>query len=124
MTVKTDPLEGIAAARRQEQAAAAAIRAHARAARAAGLSWAQIAGALGCKRDRGTSPAGEAFARLASDLGSGSPSFGYTCRSCDQAVVDYGPECGHPEDAERGHAGGCARLAAAVAEWGRQWGDE
>ncbi len=123
MTVKTDPLEGIAAARRQEQAAAAAIRAHARAARAAGLSWAQIAGALGCKRDRGTSPAGEAFARLASDLGSGSPSFGFTCGECGQTVIDYGPELA-PHDAEQGHAGGCARFAATVAEWDRNWGDE
>jgi hypothetical protein len=40
---------------------------------------------------------------------------GWTCPSCTKTVVDHGPYESHPEHNERGHADGCARLAAEVA---------
>jgi hypothetical protein len=122
---EAEPLAGITAAKHLEWAAAKAVRDHARRAREDGLTWGRIAGALGCKGDPGygVSPAEEAFRQLASDLGSG-PSFGFTCGTCLKTVIDHGPECGHPEDCERGHAEGCTRLAEAVRAYRAQWDDD
>lgn len=119
------PLEGIAAARQLEHAAAGHWRNLARDARASGKSWQQIGEALACQGDpeHGITPAREAFRVLAPDYGTGR-SFGYTCGTCGHLVIDRGPECGHPEDQERGHAERCARFAATVAAWEEQWGDD
>lgn len=121
-----EPLAGIRAATAFEQEHRRRCLQYVRYAREDGLSWQQIGEALGFRADPGCGifPAGQAFRHLASDLGSGSPSFGFTCGTCGRPVTDYGPEAGHPEDAERGHAAGCARLAATVAEWERNWADE
>jgi len=77
-------------------------------------SWDEIAQAMGLAPGPARHPAAEAFSRLASDLGDDRLSFGWPCRECGKVVLDYGPGAGHPADAERGHAEGCTRLAAAV----------
>lgn len=121
-----EPLAALAAARSLERAARDAWRQHAKAAREDGRTWADIGEALGYADDPQpgmTSVAEHAFAALASDLGRG-PSFGWTCPACLQTVLDYGPEMGHAEDAERGHAEGCARLAESARAYGAQWEDE
>jgi hypothetical protein len=99
-------------------------------ARQDGLTWQQIGQALRLERvaeDRGISPAEAAFdyathaehARPFEEL-----SFAWTCPSCQGFVRDYGPNAGHPVDAERGHAGeDCPRLAATVAAYEAEWDD-
>jgi hypothetical protein len=123
---EAEPLAGIAAAKHLEWAAARTVRKHAKNAREDGLSWQQIGEAIGLADDPQsgmTSIAEHAFQRLASDLGSGS-SFGFTCGTCGKVIIDYGPEMGHPEDAERGHAEGCARMAEAIRAYRAGWDDD
>jgi len=50
-------------------------------------------------------------------------SFVWRCPSCDQAISDRGLIAG-PADDEPGHADGCPRLAAAIAEWDVGWEPE
>lgn len=119
------PLEGISAARHLELAAVQAFRDHARRAREDGLTWGAIGEAMGFADHppRGmTSVAEHAFQR-AVPVSSSVVYFVWTCPSCRQLVRDYGPELA-PHDAEQGHADGCGRFAATLAEWDRQWGDE
>ena len=110
-------LAAVTAAVSLSRAAMRAVRDWCRAAREDGATWAQVAAAMDYD-----SPAA-AFFLLASDLGNG-PSAGWTCRTCLQAVTDYGPEAGHPADQEHGHADGCARLAETVRAYDAQWEDE
>ena len=41
----------------------------------------------------------------------------WTCPECGEVVQDRGASGGNPAEDEPGHAEGCQRLAAAVAEW-------
>ncbi len=120
-----EPLAGARAARDLELAARRTARDYIRQAREAGHSWDQIGDTLG------TIPGGDAgqtamtAGEAAYTYAAGRPdteapwrprSFTWTCRSCDQAISDRGLTAG-PADDELGHADGCPRLAAAVAEW-------
>jgi hypothetical protein len=101
-----------------------AHRPRVRRAREAGHSWDQIGQALGVSPD--TDRTGEIVAEAAYTYATGSSgtetamrygrSFLWRCPSCDQAIGDRGLIAG-PADDEPGHADGCSRLAAAVAEW-------
>ena len=125
-TETPEPLPGIRAALKLKHAAERAIADCARCAREDGRSWGLIGEAMGYADDPQpgmASVAEHAFAALASDLGRG-PSFAWTCPACDRTVIDRGPEQGHPEDAEEGHAEGCTRMAAAIAAYDAQWKDE
>jgi hypothetical protein len=42
--------------------------------------------------------------------------FCWDCPACGQTVADHGP-AGSPAGSQLGHADGCERLAADVAEW-------
>jgi hypothetical protein len=111
------PLPAITAARHLERAAREAVRHYARAAREDGCTWAEVGEALGDGPDPDA-----AFLRVASDLGRG-PSFSWTCSACLKTVIDYGPEQGHPVDAEHGHEPDCARLAETAAAYEAQWNE-
>jgi hypothetical protein len=41
----------------------------------------------------------------------------WRCSTCGRGVTDFGPYERHPDDAERGHAPGCARYLAEVEDW-------
>jgi hypothetical protein len=43
--------------------------------------------------------------------------FRWTCRDCGEVVSDQGPSGRGPAEDGQGHAEGCWRLTAAVAEW-------
>lgn len=45
----------------------------------------------------------------------------WTCSTCEEAVRDYGPDCGGPDDRESGHAVTCSRHAADVLAWEALW---
>jgi hypothetical protein len=86
------------------------------------LTWHAVGEALGFADDPGpgmTSVAERAFHYAARDLGDG-PSFTWCCPSCGSFISDGGPEIPLP-DAERGHAAGCERFAAAMRAWDAQW---
>jgi hypothetical protein len=126
-TREPEPLAGIAAATALGHAVTRSVAGFARRAREDGKTWAEIGAALGAEADpeTGTTTGAAAFLVLASDLGSGSPSFGWSCPACGRTVLDYGPEMGHPEDQEQGHGGGCTRLAETVRAWRAEWeGDD
>jgi hypothetical protein len=55
----------------------------------------------------------ERSAYLTGELGA----FRWTCQECGELISDHGPSGGSPAEDEPGHAEGCQRLAAAVAEW-------
>ena len=118
---RPDARTGIRAAARLELAARLQLRDYIRHARQDGLGWQEIGALLDLgaeAADRGLTVAEAAF-RFAAPQPSSSgqmATFPWTCRECGQLVRDRGPGHGHPEDDEPGHAGGCARLAAAVAE--------
>ena len=128
-----EPLDGARAARDIELGARHAARDYVRAAREAGHSWDQIGQALGVTPNADADQAGETVAEAAYTYAAGSPgtetavrygrSFPWRCPSCDQAISDRGLIAG-PADNEAGHADGCPRLAAAVAEWDSSWGAE
>jgi hypothetical protein len=120
-----DPLAALRALTSLRGEAVRAEREAARRAREDGLPWSRVGEAMGfADRPRPglTSVAERAFLAVASDLGSG-PSFAWTCPSCGGVIVDYGPETGHPADAEHGHAEGCKRLAETVRAWDASWED-
>ena len=87
------------------------------------MSWAQAGEALGVAelaRQRGSSLAEAAWeyaaersAYLTGELGV----FRWTCQACGEVVSDRGPSGRSPAEDEPGHAEGCQRIAAAVAEW-------
>jgi hypothetical protein len=125
-----EPLTGAHAARDVELASRRAARDYIRQAREAGHGWEQIGQALGLTPNAGADQAGLTVAEAAYSYAAGSPhtdtairygrSFVWRCRSCDQAISDRGLIAG-PADDELGHAGNCARLGAAVAEWDAGW---
>jgi hypothetical protein len=104
------------------------LRESVRRARGEGLGWAQIGEALNLQADesRGIPLAEVAYEYAAAGhiRTSGRLSFYWTCTTCGQHVTDRGPYEAHPLDNEDGHAGSCARMAAAVAEHAARWGDE
>lgn len=122
-----DPAAGIRFARILGDAARHCEHGYVQYARETGLTWEQVGAALSLEADHGRSPGEAAFehvtdaehARPFADL-----AFHWTCPACSQGVSDRGPYNGHPADCERGHADGCSRLAAAIAEYKAQWGDE
>jgi hypothetical protein len=97
-------------------------------AREAGMSWHEVGGALGVA---GLAPArGSSVAEAAWKYAAGRPAhrsgrpgvFRWVCPDCGEVVSDRGPGGRSPAEDERGHAEGCHRLAAAVAEWPAQGG--
>jgi hypothetical protein len=127
---EAEPMTGIRAALAAQLAAAAAARHYIAAARADGMTWAQVGEVLmlGEAIDRADSPSGMAAAAFEYAAGSadlfGERSFGWTCPACQKRIRDHGPYDSNPLDNQSGHAAGCARLAAEVAEWEAAWGDE
>jgi hypothetical protein len=120
------PLEGAQAARDIELGARRAARSYIRQARQAGHSWEQIGQALGLAPGADADQAGRTVAEAAYTYAAGNPhtdtamrygrDFFWKCRSCDQHISDQGLIAG-PADNELGHAEGCPRQAAAIAEW-------
>ncbi|MFI7608882.1 hypothetical protein ACIBTV_27730 [Micromonospora sp. NPDC049366] len=95
-------------------------------ARGAGASWQEIAVVLGLvDADRAT-PYDQAVAAFEEAMADGFSlhHFGFTCATCGASVRDYGPFEPHPIDREEGHAEGCARMAAQLAEWKAKHGDD
>lgn len=127
-TRDVEPLFGARAARDIELSARTSAREYIRCAREAGQSWEQIGHALGLAPEPG--PAGMTVAEAAYTYAAGSPntptamrygrSFRWTCRSCDQLIIDHGHIAGPAED-ERGHAERCPRLTATIAAWNAEW---
>lgn len=125
-----EPLAGITAAVAVEREARRLCLESVRYAREDGLAWREMGAALGFRVtavDPDDHGAGESLARLAYEYAVpghvAADYFVWTCPACRKLIRDYGPELG-PHEAEQGHAGGCARFAATVAEWEGQWGDE
>lgn len=119
-----EPLAGITAAVAVEREARRLCLESVRYAREDGLSWHAIGEALGfVDHSRlGMIPVAErAFQRVVPGHAA-ADYFVWTCPSCRKLIRDYEPELG-PHEAEAGHADGCARFAATVAEWDRQWDD-
>ncbi len=123
-----DYVAGVRAAMTVVGVAEWVARDHAKRARGEGRSWAQIAEVLDLDTEAHDDLAAAAFLWVAP-----SPSqpfdriyTSWECSSCGSRVVDRGPFGGHPDDNEEGHADGCARLAAEVAEYRRRagWDDE
>jgi hypothetical protein len=109
-----EPLAGIRAAAALRHAASRAAADCTRYAREDGKTWAEIGEAMGTGPDPDA-----AFLAVASRLGRG-PSFAWTCGSCGQTVLDYGPEAGL-HDSEQGHGDGCERFAAMIEAWDAAW---
>jgi hypothetical protein len=110
-------------ARQVELAAHPEVSAHIRQAREDGLSWHEIGALLGfgpLAADSGTSVAGYAFGYTVGPQAAAPwydpPVFTWTCPACGQLIRDRGPVL-MPTADEKGHADGCGRLAAAMAEW-------
>ena len=129
-TREPEPLAGITAAVALEREARQRCLESIRYAREDGLSWRDIGDALGIRTtavDPDDHGAGESVARFAYKYASPGHDHGdyfvWTCPSCAGLIRDYGPEFG-PHEAEQGHAEGCERFAAAVAQWEEQWADE
>jgi hypothetical protein len=126
-----EPLAGMGAARAAELAARGLARGYVRAARQDGHTWAEIGAALGLAAD-GDDGAGDTVAEAAFSYAAGppdnhwnrtyGPSVTWHCPACGGLVSDRGPVSG-PRDDERGHVGGCQRLAAAVAAWEASWAE-
>lgn len=120
-----EPLAGIAAAAAVEREARRLTLEYIRYAREDGLTWHAIGEAMGFADHppRGMTSVAEHAFRYAVPGHAAVDWFTWTCPKCRKLVRDYGPELA-PHDAELGHAEGCARFAATVAEWDRQWGDD
>lgn len=120
LNAEPEPLAGLTAVRDLTTQLARLEQDYAQWAREDGRSWDEIGRALGYEDvpDWGVLRSAQAFARLARTASSGaSRVLAWRCPQCRGAVTDYGPEAGHPADAEHGHAEDCARLAAAVAAY-------
>jgi len=125
-----EPLTGARAARDIELAPRRAARDYIRAAREAGHGWDRIGQALGLAPGAGAGQTGLTVAEAAYTYAAGHPQTGtavrygrpflWRCASCDQAISDRGLIAG-PADNEPGHAGNCARQAAAIADWDASW---
>jgi hypothetical protein len=120
-----EPLAGIRYARIAQDVAAGLVKDYAAAARADGLAWLQIADALGITEGDGYDRGTEAFSRVAENLVSGyNRSFYWRCQACGNGITDYGPFESNPVSTQSGHAEACARLAADVARYRADWGDD
>ncbi|HJP80581.1 MAG TPA: hypothetical protein VJ914_40290 [Pseudonocardiaceae bacterium] len=99
-----------------------------RAARGQGMSWERIAAIPGVLEggNAGESPAERAFYLVApQEPDSFRPSYTtWCCATCDRSVTDRGPFEAHPANNESGHAEDCARLAAEVEQYRREWGED
>jgi hypothetical protein len=117
-----DPLDSLRAAFELERAASLVSPDHCRAAREAGYTWHQIGAALtGLAPSTNprvnhqiaetaysyANPRGTRFARAEE------APFTWTCRTCNEAIADYGLT-GHPAFDEQGHAPGCSRLLRTI----------
>jgi hypothetical protein len=76
--------------------------------------------------ERGLTVAGAAFGFAAWPPASWGQeaTFRWRCRPCGQLIRDRGPGSGYPADGAPGHAEGCSRLAAAIAERDTAWARE
>ena len=123
-----EPGAGFRVALALERAARAGVRVYIARAREAGMSWHEVGGALGVAglaQARGSSVAEAAWEYAAGRPAhlSGRPGeFRWVCPDCGEVVSDWGPSWRSPAEDEQGHAEGCHRLAAAVAEWLAQGG--
>ena len=121
-----EPFAGLRAAREVELGARHTARGYIRDAREAGHTWQQIGTALDLTPGGEADLDGGTAAEAAYSYAAGSPgpeaawrygrSFSWTCGSCEGLISDRGL-CNGPADDERGHADGCARLAATIAAW-------
>ncbi len=119
------PLAAVRGARELALACQRLVKHYALDARGAGETWEEVAVALGLRSDGRPDSA----AAYLSVLGVGrddpwwSPARGvvWTCTTCQEAVRDYGPECGGPDDRESGHGLGCSRHTAEVVAWEALW---
>ena len=120
-----DPLHASRAAYELSRAAQSQVVQHALRARGSGESWEAVATALGLDSDGGPDVAMAYLMVLGvrADDPWWSPATGvqWICGSCGEAVQDFGPECGGPDDREAGHAVTCARHLAAVVTWEELW---
>jgi len=120
---QAEPGDGIRATLALERSARAGVRVYVQRGREAGMTWAQVGEALGLAEIAAARGSGLGWAAFeyASDAAAYLPgtfrSFGWTCPDCGELVSDHGPGGGNPAEDEPGHAEGCQRLAAAVAEW-------
>ena len=87
------------------------------------LAWHEIGGLLGfgpLAADADVPVVGYAFGCAVGPRSAGPwfdpPVFLWTCPACGQRIRDRGPVL-MPAADEKGHADGCGRLAAAMAEW-------
>jgi hypothetical protein len=118
-----EPGAGIRIALALERAARAGVRVYIARAREAGMSWHEVGGALGVGElapARGSSVAETAWEYAAGPSArlSGQPGvFRWVCPDCGEVVNDRRPGGRSPAEDEQGHAEGCHRLAAVVAEW-------
>jgi hypothetical protein len=118
-----EPGAGIRIALALERAARAGVRVFIARAREAGMSWHEVGEAPGVAelaQARGSS-LGEAAWEYAAERSaylSGQPRvFRWICPDCGEVVSERRPSGRNPAEDEQGHAEGCQRLAAAVAEW-------
>jgi hypothetical protein len=118
-----EPGAGTRIALALERAARAGVRVYIQRAREADMSWHEVGEALGVAELAQTrrSSLGEVAWEYAAERSaylSGQPGvFRRTCPACGEVVSDRRPGGRSPAEDEQGHAEGCQRLAAAVAEW-------
>ena len=123
-----EPGAGIRIVLALERVAWVGVRVYIAQAREAGMSWHEVGAALGVAE---LAPArGSSVAEAAWEYAAGRPAhlsgrpgvFRWPCPDCGEVVTDRGPIGRSPAEDEQGHAEGCYRLAAAVAEWFAQDG--
>ena len=121
-----DPVAGVRAALLARNVAVAHMLAYAEQARGVGYSWVDIAEALGIEATEDDAPRDEQAYLLLIEgrpLPGDEPSWfdrptaRWTCTSCGHRITDHGPFESHPDDAEQGHAGSCARRDATLAAY-------
>lgn len=119
------PLASTRAARALDRAMQRLTIEHALRARGAGESWDDVALALDVASDGRPDAAAAYLTTLGvrADDPWWSPARGvvWVCEVCEQAVRDYGPDMGSPDDREDGHARSCSRHAADVLAWEALW---
>ena len=125
-----EPLPGLTAARDLELAARSVTADYVRQAREAGYTWHQIGTAMNLVPGADPDQTGLTIAEAAFTCAAGNPdteharrygrSIGWTCTTCGKAISDHGPEI-EPEEAERGHTQGCARLARTIQARDAEW---
>ena len=115
------PAAVVTIARRLELAAHAEVERAVRRVREEGQGWAVLASLLGldalpCHVDDPARLAFDYCAGLARPPEFDRPRFLWDCPACGHTVADHGP-AGSPARSQQGHADGCERLAADIAEW-------